>query len=501
MNKEDWKARYREEAIKWEASEELLRRALSRVALVAEGTSKPLDAALKRLQKHVRARSDQDLEADLREISDLFKSLDQKPRAAAPVPTPAPEAPAPAAGASPSEFCADLLDALELSDERLESLRTFRSRLDKLPPAQCLGRLAQEITGVLAESQSLGGGVREVLLALIDEVAVVQPGTGALKTIRETVQRDPDADWHAALSRIIGEIRSIIQKINSDKEALEALVKEVNSELGDITGVLLREQAGLVSGRRDSEDFHETLAAGVSQIQEHIESESDIDRLKDGVSQSLGGIRTAITEFTESDAQRLAQAEERNAELQARVARMEKESKRLREGLDRKREQLMRDTLTGVRSRLAYDETLAQELSRYRRYQDPFSLAVLDIDHFKRVNDTYGHSAGDKALKLVAKRVEAKLRETDLLFRVGGEEFVLLLPRTGLSAARPLVETVRSAVGEAAFHFEGAPVPITVSAGVTAVREDDTAETIFARADDALYRAKKAGRDQYVALE
>ncbi|MEM6775183.1 MAG: GGDEF domain-containing protein, partial [Pseudomonadota bacterium] len=222
---------------------------------------------------------------------------------------------------------------------------------------------------------------------------------------------------------------------------------------------------------------------------------------KEAVSQSLDGIKTAISDFTDGDAERLAEAEARNEELRDRVERMEKESAQLQQRLQQNREQLMRDTLTGVRSRLAYDESLAQEFSRFRRYKEAFCLAVLDIDHFKNVNDTYGHSAGDKALQLVAQQISERVRETDLLFRVGGEEFVLILPRTSLAAAQPIVEAVRGAVGSSGFHFEGKPVPITLSAGVTAVREEDTTETLYARADDAMYRSKKGGRDQLTVLE
>ncbi|MEM1187764.1 MAG: diguanylate cyclase [Pseudomonadota bacterium] len=501
---EDWKRRYLEEARDWEASEQRLRRGLARVAMAAEGTSESLDRALELVQRAAKGGSGTDLDSAVDEVSRVIRGMDAAPSSADPAPADS--------GGDARSFSTQLIDALQLPDERRSELHKFRERIPELGPERCLTELAGAMSSLLrpepqadsavsaAQGGAVAGDVKAVLLALIDEVAVVQPGLSSLKTVRETLLREGSGDWHTILSRIIAEIRSIIQRISSDKQALEALVEEVSEELGDITGVLQSDLLGLQSGREQSERLHEVMDAGVSRIQEQIDSESDIDRLKEAVSQSLDGIKTAINDFTDGDAERLAEAEARNEELRDRVERMEEESAQLQQRLQQNREQLMRDTLTGVRSRLAYDESLAQEFSRFRRYQEAFCLAVLDIDHFKNVNDTYGHSAGDKALQLVAKQISDRVRETDLLFRVGGEEFVLLLPRTPLAAAQPIVEAVRGAVGTSAFHFEGKPVSITMSAGVTAVREDDTTETIYARADDAMYRSKKGGRDQLTAL-
>jgi diguanylate cyclase len=497
---EDWKKRYFEEAREWEGTDRRLRRALGRLAIAATGHSADLDEALGRVQAHAKAGRDAELDKAVDEVSNIVRS--------APVASADEASPPPLADTGPSavDLCTTLLDGLETDAEQALALRELQRRLPGLPPERCAAELARELSVLLRQAVRApevagGGSVQDVLFTLIDEVAVVQPGLGSLKTLRDRLRSEGAGDWNTVLSRIIGEIRGIIQRINADKQALETLVQDVSRELGDITGVLRTDLASITSGREQTERLHELMDEGVSRIQAHIETESDIERLKEGVSQSLGHIRSAITEFAEGDAERLAAAQARNEELQQRVSRMEAESEQLQETLKRNREQLLRDALTGARSRLAYDESLAQELGRYRRYGKCFCLAVLDIDHFKNINDSYGHAAGDKALKLVATKVGSRLRETDLLFRTGGEEFVLLLPDTELDAAGPLVEAVRGCINEAPFHFEGTPVTITLSAGVTAVRDEDTAETIFARADDAMYRAKKTGRNRLVTLD
>jgi diguanylate cyclase len=149
---------------------------------------------------------------------------------------------------------------------------------------------------------------------------------------------------------------------------------------------------------------------------------------------------------------------------------------------------------------MAYDERIQQELARWTRYETPFSYAILDIDHFKRINDTFGHNAGDKALKIVAQLMTTYVRQSDYVFRIGGEEFVLLLPSTKLDNASTLVETMRAGIADSSFHFKGAPVTLTLSAGITETRNDDSVESIYERADKALYRAKNSGRNcQFIA--
>ncbi len=144
------------------------------------------------------------------------------------------------------------------------------------------------------------------------------------------------------------------------------------------------------------------------------------------------------------------------------------------------------DRLTGLANRARWEEELPRELARARRSAQPLSVALLDIDHFKRVNDVHGHAAGDRVLRDAASAWSAQLRATDLLARYGGEEFALLLHDTDVGEARHVVERIRASM----------PAGVTCSAGLTALREDDSAGSLVARADEALYAAKRAGRDR-----
>lgn len=152
------------------------------------------------------------------------------------------------------------------------------------------------------------------------------------------------------------------------------------------------------------------------------------------------------------------------------------------------------DSLTGVSNRLVFNRTLIQEIQRAHRYHSELSLLVFDIDHFKQVNDTFGHDVGDQVLVCLAERVGELLRETDVLCRIGGEEFTVIMPETNVEQAQQTAERLRVAVEN--LPEDSLPAPLTVSFGVAHMTRWDSDKTLFRRADDALYRAKRNGRNR-----
>lgn len=164
------------------------------------------------------------------------------------------------------------------------------------------------------------------------------------------------------------------------------------------------------------------------------------------------------------------------------------------------REELLRrastDPLTDLPHHGVFHASLVEEVERARRYDQPLSLAIIDIDHFKRVNDAHGHLTGDRTLRGLADLLREHARGSDVIARIGGEEFAWLMPQTGMPGARVGVERFRLAVGEAAF---GVVDRLTVSVGVAALdRAAGAPADLFRRADEALYRAKGSGRDRTI---
>lgn len=165
-----------------------------------------------------------------------------------------------------------------------------------------------------------------------------------------------------------------------------------------------------------------------------------------------------------------------------------------RKQLENKLERLATiDGLTQAFNRTKFQEVIKIELERAKRYKHPLSMLMFDIDHFKAINDTYGHSVGDYVLQTLSKIAKDNLRDTDYLVRWGGEEFIIITPETELERAKALAERIRTAIENYRFDRAGR---ITISFGVTEFKESDTEDTFIRRADDAMYKAKEKGRNR-----
>lgn len=158
-----------------------------------------------------------------------------------------------------------------------------------------------------------------------------------------------------------------------------------------------------------------------------------------------------------------------------------------------------RDPLTGAANRAHLEHTLEREVSLARRHGSALSLLMIDVDRFKHINDRFGHPVGDRSLAAIAACIVGRVRASDLLSRYGGEEFCVLLPRTGAGGAERLAERVRAAVEALRIPAGAETIRVTVSLGVASLAPADTAAELIAKADAALYRAKRRGRNRVSA--
>jgi diguanylate cyclase (GGDEF)-like protein len=178
--------------------------------------------------------------------------------------------------------------------------------------------------------------------------------------------------------------------------------------------------------------------------------------------------------------------------------RLSDSNRQLKEAADRAEEIAMRDVLTGAYNRRHLLDVLRREISRAQRVGAPLAVCLMDIDHFKRVNDNWGHAAGDAVLRHFATLASTGLRAVDVFGRFGGEEFLLILPDTDAHGAAAVAERIRVAVEQGAFPGVPAGHQLTVTIGVAGRSREETGDALLARADLALYRGKDAGRNRVV---
>jgi diguanylate cyclase len=339
----------------------------------------------------------------------------------------------------------------------------------------------------------------EVLLELLEHIEVPSELGARHEDIRQLLlgAAAPDHTGEAlmAIAELVSEIRG---KAHRDRAEIESFLRQVTERLNEIDAAFQQSVASQREGYEEGQELGRQVDDQVNEIEVSVSRSQDLESLKGALGQRLDVIRGHMRQYRESEERRISEAERQIERLNDRLRSVQHESEELRRRLKEERDLAMVDPLTGIANRFAYNERLELEVARWKRYHSPLTLAVWDIDHFKDVNDRYGHQAGDKALALIAQLIRKHVRETDFVARYGGEEFVVLLPETGLGAGAAAAEHIRREVNDCGFHYEGEPVPITISCGISEFRKDDTARDVFGRADAALYRAKAQGRNRCV---
>ncbi|MEO3714779.1 GGDEF domain-containing protein [Roseateles flavus] len=233
--------------------------------------------------------------------------------------------------------------------------------------------------------------------------------------------------------------------------------------------------------------------SNVSRYADVIEKADTLESLAGVVREMVEESRTVQT-LVHSTQQRLSTEHERASELSKRVDELEVELRRLSS-------EVQTDQLTKIANRRGLEAAFNTEQAKLEREGTVLALALLDVDNFKKLNDSLGHAAGDEALKSLAARVTQMLRPGDLVARYGGEEFVLMLPRTPLDEAQQVLTRLQRSLSAALFMHEGKDVFVTFSAGITLYRAGETLEVALDRADEGLYEAKRTGKNRACIVE
>ncbi len=417
------------------------------------------------------------------------------------------------------------------------------------PPQQASGRAA----GEAAPLRLPGAELRELIAQLVessvamllidtpelaDEAAALaaglrQAGDGAsfallAKRLKQFSYRlnfvaEDQAELKAALQKLLQlVIENISELVEDDKwvqgqigMVLDIFGQPLNIRSLDDVGQRLREviyrQSMLKNNLNEAKERLKAMLAGfVDHLAGFAEASGDyhgkIERLagRIGAAGDLAELNDVVAELMRETRVIQLGAQRSRDELEgmrARVAEAEREIVRLQNELTETSVMVRHDQLTGALNRKGLDETLEREMKRAQRRQAPLCLALLDVDNFKRLNDTLGHQAGDAALVHLARVIRETLRPQDTLARYGGEEFIILLPETALPDAVAALTRLQRELTKRFFLHRNEKLLITFSAGVTAFREGEERKEAIARADAAMYQAKQSGKNRVVAVD
>jgi len=330
------------------------------------------------------------------------------------------------------------------------------------------------------------------LHTLGNDSAVVQELTARLSKVRA------DGELAAILEKTAELVHRHGEMLVRERLQAAAVLAEVTTRLEEMAGYLTVAGDEARTRFADTTAVNDTVMTHVRELTAQVHGATELKLLQTLVTSRLEAVTQQVLELRSRDEKRMQEQSARTERMQSRIKELERESQELHAKLDNEKFGARHDPLTLVANRKAFDERLAQILAMRTQRDVPASMLLWDLDNFKAINDTYGHRAGDRVLKNVATCLVAALRPEDFVARIGGEEFIVLLSGLPVSNAAAIAEELRRAIEALRFHFRGVPVRITMSCGLTDVRPDDSASSAFDRADAALYRAKREGKNQAV---
>ncbi len=338
--------------------------------------------------------------------------------------------------------------------------------------------------------------LKEAIDNVLNKIAELVPGSmmdqlNDVKSLEYNKTVDPSERFNLAVKLVKKHVCSISGRLSD----LEDLLPKIVHYLSEMETYLTSEISSARGMFQEDSNHEESIVANVAEIMKSFDVSSDINTIKSVIISKLENITGAIEEKKEQNILRLKETERTIEEMSRKMNEIANEAEAVKRRSLEVEIESYHDNLTTIYNRKAYDKKIDETLSNLDRYKISSSLMLFDIDHFKKINDSFGHHIGDLTLKKVAMTFKNRLRKNDFIARYGGEEFVCILPHTNLEDARKVAEEIRLFIDGASFTFKGKKVPVTISAGVSTLREGDDALTVFERSDVALYMAKESGRN------
>lgn len=303
----------------------------------------------------------------------------------------------------------------------------------------------------------------------------------------------------------VDSVVSLLIKINDsalyEKRSLEVFLAEIPNLLTSLKEKSLEASTSNKESidNRGKLSFHIDLQ--VNNIKNSSEKATELSSLKNTISFHLQELSSHLLQHNDSEDTRQFEIQKQLDKMSSQLEEMEVETEMLRNNLLVAHDKALTDSLTSLPNRAAFDERLSLEYKRWHRYKNSLTLVIWDIDFFKKINDKFGHKAGDKTLSLVAQLISNNARETDFIARYGGEEFVMILPNTSSKEALILTEKTRNIIAKSGFNHHGNSIKLTISCGISQLSDGDTHESFFERADKALYLSKEQGRNRCSIIE
>lgn len=338
--------------------------------------------------------------------------------------------------------------------------------------------------------------IAQELQNLMSELAFEGESGKRIDAIKQRISSD--FNLAVLLECCVEIIRIIVETISQERASAQKFLFAINETLSLLQESLMESVKRSSKINSQMESLNKQIQQKMNNISQDVDAAQNINTLKQLIAEKMESLTCDLAEKEKLEQQEREELVKTLKDMGDRVDKLEKETEHYQERLAEQRFKSLQDSLTQLPNRAAFDERYALEYNTFNRDRHDLCIVVADIDHFKSINDNYGHSAGDKTLQVVARALKKAIRVTDFIARFGGEEFVLIMPHSKLEQISVPLEKLRRTIKTIPFKFKQKSVSITISFGATQLREGDSMQEAFDRADEALYEAKNSGRDRIV---
>lgn len=336
--------------------------------------------------------------------------------------------------------------------------------------------------------------VSETLISLLSQLVVPERLNYQAESLKKRLQ--DGLNWYELVPLLEDTTDFLLQCLGSSQTEFEQFLQSLDQRLKAIQSLVSEASQSQSERRQARQDLDHMVREQIADIRSVVTGSGDLGELGVSVRDNLTMIVQAMEKYKRDEEEREQRLAAKLEMLQKRLGEMEAEVQESRLAIEEQKRRATHDALTGLPNREAYQARLEEELIRRHRYGGKLALVIGDVDHFKNINDSFGHLAGDKVLQLIGRTLRKNMRDIDFIARYGGEEFVILMPETSAEDAMQAAEKLRDRIEKSPFHFKQERVPITMSFGVSEFRALESPDVVFDRADKALYQAKDEGRNR-----
>lgn len=320
--------------------------------------------------------------------------------------------------------------------------------------------------------------------------------TQAILAINKKLLKDVSND--DVLLHLIEVFDVIVDDLKTERDSAKNFLTKLSETLSTVQIAVKKTISTCEKNQETNAKINIKLQAQMSDMTDTVKKAMSLDMVKIDINSKLSSIAQTLEEKTNFEQQQQQLLASQLNEMASKVAQLEQQSQQFAKELAEQHRKNRFDALTKLHNRAAFDEYFTLSMVHFQN--EPFDLAivVMDIDNFKNINDTYGHTAGDKTLQVIAKTIQKKVSKNGFVARYGGEEFVIIYKHTKKAALVNELNLLNKHIAQLPFKFKNTKVSITLSMGVTHITQDDNIHTAFERADEAMYRAKSQGKNQVI---